>query len=178
MISPAWAGRYRINRCSSSHLRVLHFGRFLESVGCPEEITERPCQLMSNRLTIAVIDDDESIRTALRRLLQISGYSVMTFASAEAFLQETVTKDPDCLLLDIRLGGMTGLQLQQTLLKAERSIPTLFLTSHQDNSSRRTAMQAGAFDVLRKPIDAEVLLDSIRQALNRTQPITKPKRIG
>ncbi|EMI41737.1 response regulator transcription factor [Rhodopirellula sp. SWK7] len=123
---------------------------------------------MTNRLTIAVIDNDESIRTALRRLLQASGYSVTTFASAEAFLQETVADGPDCLLLDMRLGGTTGLQLQQILLNADRSIPTVFLTSQQDHLSRQSAMQAGAFDVLRKPIDAEILLDSIHHALNHT----------
>ncbi|EMI54870.1 MULTISPECIES: response regulator transcription factor [Rhodopirellula] len=122
---------------------------------------------MQHRATIAVIDNDESIRTALRRLLQTSGYSVETFASADEFLDAASSEKPDCLLLDMRLGGTTGLQLQQMLLDGERFIPTVFLTSQEDHLSRHAAMQAGAFDVLRKPIDAEVLLDSIHNAIER-----------
>jgi FixJ family two-component response regulator len=115
--------------------------------------------------TIAVIDDDDSIRTSLRRLLETAGYFVDTFGSAESFLEAGAADHTDCLILDLRLEGASGLQLQQELLAAARRIPTLFITSHRDTRSRQAALQAGAIDYLYKPVDTDVLLDAIQKAL-------------
>ena len=124
---------------------------------------------MRHPLTIAVIDNDESICRALQRLLQSSGYAVATFTSAEAFLNCDAADHADCLLLDVRLTGVSGLQLQQSLMDTDRHIPTVFITSHQDDQSRQTALQAGASDFLCKPVDTGTLLDSIQRALEHTE---------
>ena len=120
-----------------------------------------------HRPTIAVIDDDLSVRTSMRRLLQTSGYTVETFVSAESFLECSAADHADCLILDLRLPGASGLELQRQLLGVERRIPIVFITSHDDNRSRQTAMQAGAVDFLGKPVDTETLLDTIQKALEQ-----------
>ena len=124
---------------------------------------------MEHQFTIAVIDDDESICRALQRLLHSSGYAVKTFSSAEAFLECDAVEHTDCLLLDVRLGGASGLQLQQSLLDTGRHIPTVFITSHQDEISRQNALQAGAVDFLCKPVDTDTLLDAIQRALEHME---------
>lgn len=123
---------------------------------------------MTHQYTIAVVDDDESIRNALRRLLQTSGYVVETFASADAFLERISAARPDCLLLDLQLDGTSGLQLQQQLRAAEHRIPTVIISSHLDDATRQAALRSGALDILSKPIDTETLLNSILKALENT----------
>ena len=120
-----------------------------------------------DRPTIAVIDDDESIRTAMRRVLQTSGYAVETFVSAESFLEGSAADQTECLILDLRLEGASGLELQQKLLDSGRRIPIVFITSHHDERSRQSAMQAGAIDFLHKPVDTDTLLDTIQKALEQ-----------
>ena len=112
-----------------------------------------------------MVDDDDSIRTALRRLLETAGFSVETFGSAESFLESPAADHTDCLVLDLRLEGASGLELQQELLAAERHVPTVFISSHRDTGSKQAAMHAGAIDFLYKPVDADILLDAIQRAL-------------
>ena len=123
---------------------------------------------MAHQFTIAVIDNDESIRRAMQRLLRSSGYAVETFSSAEEFLECHAVDHTDCLLVDVRLAGASGLQLQQSLIDADRQISIVFITSHQDEQSRQTALQAGAIDFLCKPFDTDKLLESIQRALKRS----------
>ncbi|KAA5542714.1 response regulator [Roseiconus nitratireducens] len=122
---------------------------------------------MARQFTVAVIDNDDSIRKALQRLLLSSGYAVQAYSSAEAFLECDAAERADCLLLDVRLGGASGIQLQRNLLEMNRQVPTVFMTSHQDENSRRAALEAGASGFLSKPADTDALLESIRRALER-----------
>ena len=103
----------------------------------------------------------------MRRLLQTGGYTVETFESAESFLECSAADHTDCLILDLRLDGASGLELQQKLLGFERQIPVVFITSHNDKRSRQLALQAGAVDFLSKPVDTETLLDTIQRALEQ-----------
>jgi two-component system, LuxR family, response regulator FixJ len=116
-----------------------------------------------SKLKIFVIDDDASVRKALQRLIRSAGMSVETFASAEEFLHAKVPL-PDFLVLDVRMPGMSGLELQQFLLAKNQLVPIVFITAHDDEQARRSAMLAGAVDFLHKPFEDHVLL----QALSRT----------
>lgn len=114
---------------------------------------------------IAVVDDDELVRIALQRLLKTSGFAVAAFPSAEDFLKFGQVQEIACLIADIRMPGMSGLDLQAQL-KAERSAtPIIFITAHGDEKMRMQAMRAGAVGFLAKPFDAGVLLDRVRAAL-------------
>ena len=117
------------------------------------------------KLIIYVIDDDASVRKALQRLIRSAGMSVETFASAEEFLYAKVPL-PDFLVLDVRMPGMSGLELQQALLAENQHVPIVFITAHDDEQARQSAMLAGAVDFLHKPFEDHVLLE----ALSRTVP--------
>ena len=114
---------------------------------------------------ISVIDDDESVRRTTTRLIESFGFSTAAFESAETFLSSGHLNDTSCLIVDVRMPGISGLQLQSQLATAGRSIPIIFITAHDDNESRRRAMQAGAIAFLGKPFSDEQLLESIRLAL-------------
>ena len=120
-------------------------------------------------LTIAVIDDDESVRRALRRLLRSTGLAVEMFATAEAFLEVVGQPPPDCLVLDVRLPGLSGLELQERLASAARHIPIVFITAYENEQARRQALATGAVDFLTKPFDEEVLLDALAVALGQKE---------
>jgi FixJ family two-component response regulator len=113
--------------------------------------------------TIYVIDDDASVRKALKRLIRSTGMSAHTFASAEDFLASQRSL-PDCLVLDLRMPGMSGLELQQQLAAEHRSVPIVFISAHDDEQTRHTALAAGAAAFLHKPFDDHALLDAIDQA--------------
>lgn len=114
---------------------------------------------------IAVVDDDESLRMALQGLLKEAGHPVLLYASAEDFLKSGQQLDTGCLIADIRMPGMSGLDLQARL-KADRcAIPIIFITAHGDEKMRLQAMRAGAVDFLTKPFDDGVLLEKVRVAL-------------
>ena len=118
-----------------------------------------------NTKLIAVVDDDELVRIALQRLLKTSGFAVASFPSAEDFLKSGQVPEIACLIADIRMPGMSGLDLQ-TKLKADGSAtPIIFITAHGDEKMRLQAMRAGAVGFLAKPFDAGVLLDRVRSAL-------------
>jgi FixJ family two-component response regulator len=117
--------------------------------------------------SVSVIDDDDSVRTALRRLLRSFGLNVETFATAEEFLARAQGESPGCLILDVRMPGMSGLELQQRLGSESRRIPIVFITAHEDPQARHEALAAGAVDFLLKPFDEQVLLNAVSQALGR-----------
>jgi FixJ family two-component response regulator len=119
--------------------------------------------------TVFVVDDDASVRGALARLLHSAGYQTETFASAEGFLAQSRFDAPACILLDVRMPGLNGLELQQALAAADRQLPIVFITGHGDVPMSVRAMKAGAEDFLPKPFDDEELLKAVAQALNKSQ---------
>jgi FixJ family two-component response regulator len=119
----------------------------------------------SRRKMVAVIEDDESYRLAVRRLLKSAGFSTKAYASAEDFLNSGQQHDTGCLIADIRMPGMSGLDLQSKLNSDHCPIPTIFITAHGDEKMRLQAMRAGAVKFLAKPFDGESLLEAVRVAL-------------
>jgi len=118
----------------------------------------------SNKL-IAIVDDDESVQRALQDLMESFGFTARGFGSAEEFLQSGQQHDTACLIADIRMPGMSGLELQ-TRLNAEHSkMPIIFITARGDAKLRMQAMCAGAVEFLTKPFDEEALLETVRAAL-------------
>ena len=114
---------------------------------------------------VAVIDDDESYRFALQRLLKSAGLSVESFGSAEAFLSSGQQNETGCLIADIRMPGMSGLELQSKLNYDHCPIPTIFITAHGDEKMRLQAMRGGAVKFLTKPFDSATLLEAVQLAL-------------
>jgi FixJ family two-component response regulator len=119
--------------------------------------------------TVFVVDDDASVRGAVARLLHSAGYQTETFASAEGFLAQSRFDAPGCILLDVRMPGLNGLELQQALTAADRQLPIVFITGHGDVPMSVRAMKAGAEDFLPKPFDDEELLKAVARALNKSQ---------
>jgi FixJ family two-component response regulator len=117
---------------------------------------------------VAVIEDDESVRKSLRRLLRSVGFSVQTFASAEEYLKVELTTPPGCLIIDVRMPGLSGLELQQRLLRTGSRVPAIFMTAHEDPQARTQAQALGAVAFLQKPFDEKMLLAAIQVALGRT----------
>jgi FixJ family two-component response regulator len=120
-----------------------------------------------NPKMVAVVDDDESFRGALQRLLKSAGLPVRSFASAEDFLKSGQQHDTGCLITDIRMPGMSGLDLQAKLNADHCPLPTIFITAHGDEKMRLQAMRGGAVKFLAKPFDDAILLESVRTALKR-----------
>lgn len=114
---------------------------------------------------IAIIEDDSSVRRALARLLRSVGWKAVVFASAEAFLHAAGQEPPDCLVLDIRLPGMSGVEFLEHNAVASRSLPVICMTAHDDVQVRRRAAQADVVAFLAKPVDEHDLLHAIRRAL-------------
>jgi FixJ family two-component response regulator len=114
---------------------------------------------------VAILDDDESMRSALQGLLKAVGLPAQAFASAEDFLKSGQQHQTACLIADIRMPGMSGLELQAHLNAERCRIPTIFITAHGDTKMRMQALRAGAVEFLSKPFDDEVLLESVRAAL-------------
>ena len=114
---------------------------------------------------VAIIEDDESYRLAVLRLLKSAGFSVRSFASAEDFLSSGQQQETGCLIADIRMPGMSGLDLQAKLTSDHCPIPTIFMTAHGDEKMRLQAMRAGAVKFLTKPFDGEDLIEAVRVAL-------------
>lgn len=114
---------------------------------------------------IGVVDDQQSVRDALSSVIRSVGYRSSLFASAEAFLQSGQLTETDCILLDIFMPGLTGLDLQARLRQMNCAIPIIFITGDSDDDLRARAFEHGAVAVLRKPIDDKALLDAIADAL-------------
>ena len=114
---------------------------------------------------ISIVDDDESIREAIQSLLRSVGFRAKTFASAEQFLQSDQIENTACLILDVRMPGMSGLELQRRLIATQCRIPIVFVTAHGDEEARSRALQEGAVEFLLKPFSEEALLNAIQAAL-------------
>jgi FixJ family two-component response regulator len=125
-------------------------------------------EFSSNRAVITIVDDDEPLREALGSLLKAAGFSINAFASAEEFLAATNRQDTSCLLLDVRLPGMSGIELQRRLLDANCGLQIIFITAHGDESLRDLVMKAGAAGFLTKPVRRDTLLREIHGALQKT----------
>ena len=118
---------------------------------------------------VRVVDDDTSVREALGGLLRSAGFAVETFASAQEFLARRPSDLPGCLVLDVRLPGLSGLDLQQRMAELNIEMPIVFITGHGDVPTSVRAMKAGAVEFLTKPFGERDLLDAIRQAIDRDQ---------
>src|SRR6185437_11075162 len=118
---------------------------------------------------VFVVDDDVSVRESLELLIQNEGWQVETFASAQEFLRRPRALAPSCLLLDISLPGLNGLDLQKRLAHERVDMPIIFITGHADVPKTVQAMKAGAIEFLTKPFDDSVLLLTIREALKRSR---------
>ena len=114
---------------------------------------------------VCVVDDDASLRRSVRNLLSSVGFRVETFASAEKFLESTHRANAGCLVLDLRIAGMNGLDLLGHLAATGSRIPVIILTAHGDEEARRQSLEAGAIAFLGKPFRSDALLDAIRTAL-------------
>ena len=116
---------------------------------------------------ISIVDDDHSVRESLARLIRSVGFGVQLFGSAEEFLNAGLSREPDCLILDIRMPGMNGLELQRELSVSERDLPVIFITAHgSDEGVRARALGAGAVDYLLKPLKEDEVLQAIDAALS------------
>ena len=118
---------------------------------------------------IFVVDDDASVRKSLGRLIKAAGYEAEAFASVGEFLARRPYDGPSCLVLDVRMPGLTGLDLQEALRAAGQRLSIVFITGYRDIPVSVKAMKGGAVDFLTKPVDEAVLLGAIRQAVARTQ---------
>ena len=123
--------------------------------------------MTSSDTVVFVVDDDSSVRSALKRLIKSVGYKVITFISAQEFLEYDHPDIPSCLVLDIRMPGLSGLELQEKMVTQELTIPIIFITGHGNIPTSVRAMKAGAVDFLEKPFDDQVFLDAIHQAIEK-----------
>ena len=114
---------------------------------------------------VAIVDDDDLMRSALQGLMKSVGLPAQAFASAEEFLKSGQQNEVGCLVADIRMPGMSGLELQAKLNADQYRIPTVFITAHGDEKMRMQALRAGAVEFMAKPFDDEALLESVRAAL-------------
>lgn len=116
---------------------------------------------------VAIVDDDESVRRALQGLMKAVGLSAQVFSSAEEFLNSGQHRQAACLIADIRMPGMSGLDLQARLNSEHCRIPTIFITAHGDTNMRMQALRAGAVEFLAKPFSDDVLLEHVNAALEK-----------
>ncbi len=121
--------------------------------------------------TVFVVDDDQAMRNSLKWLIESIGMNVETYASADAFIEGYYPGRSGCLLLDVRMPGMSGLDLQEHFLQENIRIPIIIITGHGDVPMAVRAMKAGAVDFIEKPFNDEILLDSIRNALTLDQEL-------
>lgn len=129
--------------------------------------------VLTEQDSIYVVEDDTSLCNAIRRLLQCAKYHVLTFASAEEFYRSDYIRTPGCLLLDIKLPGMSGFELQEQLLATGVKMSVIFITGQDRPGMEERAMRLGATAYLRKPVDEETLLAAIRRVMK--SPVKKNK---
>ena len=120
-----------------------------------------------NSRLVAIVDDDQSVQSALQDLIESDGLSTVCFGSAEQFLDSEARHRALCLIADIRMPGMSGLELQAKLIAEKCPLPIIFITAHSDDELRLRAMREGAVEFLTKPFDDEVLLEAVDAALER-----------
>jgi FixJ family two-component response regulator len=132
--------------------------------------------IVESQSTVYVVDDDPDVCDGLRALLQSVGLKTVLLSSTQAFLTQKRSDDPSCLILDVRLPGSSGLDLQAELVKAKTSIPVIFMSGHGDIRMSVAAMKAGAVEFLTKPFREQDLLDAVRIALDRDRDNLDLKR--
>ena len=123
---------------------------------------------------VFVVDDDESVCRSLRRLMKSVEHNVRTFTSAEDFLNQGCHNVPGCLILDVRMPGMNGLELQEKLVKSGSTMPIIFMSAHEDAPTREQAMKAGAIAFLKKPFEDQILIEKVNSALSRIEDGPEP----
>ncbi len=126
--------------------------------------------LVPDNSRISVVDDDVSVREAIRGLLRSAGFDAEVFASAEQFLTSGRLNGTTCLVLDVRMPGMSGIELQERLIASGHLIPIVFITAHADEDERARALDRGAVDCLQKPFSDDALLDAIAKANGAAPP--------
>jgi FixJ family two-component response regulator len=122
--------------------------------------------MIRQRPLIAVVDDEESVRKSLRRLLVASELDATVYASGQEFLDSLGARQPDCLVLDLQMPGLTGLEVQRALARARVRFPTIIITAHDEPETRARCLAAGAVAYLCKPLHDELLLDAITTAVD------------
>ena len=120
---------------------------------------------MAKAALISVVDDDDSVRESLRGLLRSVTFGVEVFTSAEEFLSSDRMRETDCLILDVRMPGMSGLELHRRLVSSHPHLPVIFITAHGDEELRSSALRGGAVDYLLKPFSDDALLNAVQTAL-------------
>jgi FixJ family two-component response regulator len=119
--------------------------------------------------TISIVDDDESMRCAVKSLVTALGFDVCTFASAEEFLRSPRLNDTDCLITDLQMPGLSGIELQKSLLAQHRHIPIIFMTAFPEERMRTRALDAGALGFLSKPFESQMLITLIDKAIETSR---------
>src|SRR5262249_19815452 len=132
-----------------------------------------PSQLKERKKLISVVDDDESVRRTTILLIQSFGFQAAGFESAESLLKAGQLQETSCLIVDVQMPGMNGLQLQRHLAASGYKIPIIFITAYDSKESRQQAMQAGAVAFLSKPFNDELLLETLRATLRDSEPSAK-----
>jgi FixJ family two-component response regulator len=141
--------------------------RGFDAMCLPEPKAERTSKPASDSPVISIVDDDSLVLRSLARLIKATGFQVVTFGSAEEFLESGKAWEVACVILDIGLPGMNGLDLQAQLAAENCPVPIVFVTAHGEDENRARAVRNGAVAFLAKPLSDEALVDAIRCALNR-----------
>lgn len=124
-------------------------------------------EISSTSILVTIVDDNESVRDALKAFMQSVGFAAAIFSSAEDFLGSDILPKTSCLIVDVQMSVMTGLELQRHLSDNRSRIPMIFITARDDPAARAQALKAGAVDFLKKPFAGDTLLGAIRAALDR-----------
>jgi len=123
---------------------------------------------------VAVVDDEDDVRQALRRLLRSAGFDVLAYETGSEFLRHAARSQPECVVLDLRMPGMSGLDVQAALAQQALRIPVVVLTGNESRESRQQAMDGGADAYLSKPVDGDALIDAVLTAIERHRSDARP----
>ncbi|OPY86593.1 MAG: Transcriptional regulatory protein TdiR [Syntrophaceae bacterium PtaU1.Bin231] len=134
--------------------------------------------MIQEQKTVYVVEDDASLRNAVRRLLKCAHYRVLAFASAEEFFLSDYMRSPGCLLLDVRLPGISGFELREQLLASGVQMPVIFMTGQDRAGMEEQAMRLGASAYLRKPVDEATLLGAIQRAMQAVETVKADNGLG
>jgi len=132
----------------------------------PDIQNRKNCKLSAKRQVVAIVDDDPSVLRGLKRVLEAFHFSTNVFSSAEEFLDRGPTSAVACIVLDIHLGGISGIEMRRRLAEIGSRTPVIFITSHDSAAVRKEAMDAGCAAYLQKPFPGRVLVDTIRNAIS------------
>jgi FixJ family two-component response regulator len=124
---------------------------------------------MSKQPVIAIVDDDEDMGLAMGSLVRSLGYTALVYASAEDFLRASAGADPTCLITDVQMPGMSGIELQRQIAAAGGHFPIIFITAYATEALRASVLEAGAYCVLEKPCSAEFIIDCLQHALSASE---------